>query len=95
MEALRGALPPVLTGLLRGEQHHERHHDDEEQGDDGDQADLQRGPAGLLGRLGVVGVLCHLQLSSVSRWLCQLTCRRRKGKEEKRRGKWGTGLKFE
>ena len=74
---------PELTGLLRGEQSDERHHDDEEQGDDGDQADLQRGPAGLLGRLGVMGVLRHLQISSVRRWLCQLTCHRSRGQGKK------------
>lgn len=46
--------------------------DDEEQGDDSYKADLQGGPAGLLSRLGGVG-LCHSQVSSFSCRLYQLT----------------------
>lgn len=63
---------PALTALLCGKEDNEGDNDDEEQGDDCDEADLQRGPARLLGRFGGVG-LRHLQVSSFSCQLYQIT----------------------
>lgn len=56
----------ALTCLLRGKEDDECDDDDEEQGHDGDEADLQRGPARLLGRLGR-GCLRHSRVSSFRR----------------------------
>lgn len=63
--------PSPLTSLLCGKQDDEGNNDNEKQGDDSDEADLQGGPAGLLSRLGGIG-LCHSQVSSCYR-LYQLT----------------------
>lgn len=56
----------ALTCLLRGEEDDESDDDDEKQGDNGDEADLQRSPAWLLGRLGR-GRLRHSRVSSFRR----------------------------
>lgn len=58
----------ALTCLLCGKEDDERNDDDEKQGDNGNEADLQGGPAGLLSRFGGVG-LCHSRVSSFG---CQL-----------------------
>lgn len=41
---------------MDGEEDNEGHDDDEEQGNDGDKADFQGGPAGLLTQFGISGV---------------------------------------
>lgn len=56
----------ALTCLLCGEEDDESDDDDEKQGDNGDEADLQGGPAWLLGRLGRVR-LRHSRISSFRR----------------------------
>lgn len=56
----------ALTCLLCGEEDDESDDDDEKQGDNGDEADLQGGPAWLLGRLGR-GCLRHSRVSSFRR----------------------------
>lgn len=62
----------ALTSLLRGEEDDKGNDDDEEQGDNGNEADLQGGPAGLLSRFGGVG-LRHSRVSSFCCRLYQLT----------------------
>lgn len=50
---------------MDGEENNEGHDDDEEQGDDGDKADFQAGPAGLLTQFGMSG-LRHFGVLSFS-----------------------------
>lgn len=62
----------TLTSLLGGKKDDEGNNDNEEQRDNGNKADFQRGPTGLLCRFWGIG-LCHSQVSSFTSQLYQLT----------------------
>lgn len=80
----------ALTSLLRGEEDDEGNDDDEEQGDDGNEADLQGGPAGLLRRFRGVG-LRHSRVSSFCCRLYQLTWGETAGEGLRRLVDWSIG----